>query len=125
MNIYPIVEHNVRLKLGQKLTSQTDRQADHLRFDMTGQRDGGDAGGNIYILSLFKDIPLTVTGTYAAEEYSPFDYKFYLSFDKGEGTLYQKRDGVKYPVKSFAGWGTVTILVHLIFYFNLQNNYIQ
>lgn len=125
MDINKAIEHKVRYILGQRLTSTTEH-ADHLRFNMGGQRDGENGlKNNIYILSLFKDIPVTVRGTYLHKAVSPFDFKYILTFHKGCGSLYiDTPNGGESGVFDFSGMGTVDIIIQMIIFFNLQKNYI-
>lgn len=125
MSIETTLEHNVRYILGQRLCGAVSNHANHLRFDMGGQRDGeGGLKNNIHILSLFKDIPVTVRGTYSFKIISPFDEDHILTFHKGTGILYtDSRNGGENCILEFGGFGTVDIIIRLIIYFNLQKSY--
>lgn len=125
MDIQATIEHNVRYILGQRLCGSGENRTNHKRFDMCGQRDGvGGLQNNIDIMALFKDIPVTVRGTYSFKKISPFDHKHILTFHKGTGMLYQDlEDGNEKCILEFGGWGTVDIIMGLIEYFNLRKNY--
>ena len=125
MDIKTSIEHNVRYILGQRLCGSHKTRAEHLRFNMSGQRDSENGlKGNIYLMNLFKDIPVPVRGTYSHKVVSPFDEKYILTFHKGCGILYMDGPGGgENGVLEFGGSGTVDIIIELIIYFNLQKKY--
>lgn len=124
MDIKTQIEHNVRYILGQRLTGPM-QHADHLRFNMGGQRDGENGlQNNISLMTLFKNIPVTVRGTYNYKIVSPFDEKYILTFHKGGGILYTDgKNGEENGILSFGGDGTIDIVIQLIMFFNLQKQY--
>lgn len=125
MDIQATIEHNVRYILGQRLCGPGQEHTNHERFNMGGQRDGENGlQNNIDIMCLFKDIPVTVRGTYGYKKISPFDKKHILTFHKGTGILYEDLgDGDEKCILEFGGHGTVDIIIQLIEFFNLRKNY--
>jgi hypothetical protein len=117
------IEHKIRYALGQRLTTFTaGKKPEHLRFEMAGDRD--DDTGYYMNLSVFGyfNFPLYLDLSYNNKNIviqKSFDHSFV--FHKGTGTLYKKGK----EVASFGGYGTIDILILLVYYFGDFDNFVK
>lgn len=119
------VEHKIRYALGQRLTTfdgLENTRPEHLRFDMSGDRDSNESYyHNLSIFKLF-NFPLYLDLSYNTENL-PINriYKHSFIFHKGTPTLCENGAGIH----DFAGDGTVDILILLTYFFGDFDNFIK
>lgn len=116
------IEHQIRYALGQRLKGSELKHTNHLRFNMSGERDSIDGFyHNISVLNLF-NFPIAMKPSYLDWGiYYANNFEYYLVFHKGAGTMYKKEDAVI----CFSGLGTVEIIIELCLYFNKYDNFIR
>lgn len=121
-------EYIVRRKLGQHLLSfddylsfkkersdDFDDKPNHLRLNMTGQRDSD--GGIYQNQAIFKmfNLPITIKWSNYEYDYDSNDFGNLFIFHKGTPTLFQRMEyGGVVEIATYNGYGTVDILVDLI-----------
>lgn len=114
-----LIELYVRIKLGQKLSqfNYERHNQEHLRFDMTGNRDGDDGHNeNKKIWNLFSDVLDTLDIKKSYNERTISSYPYVFVFHKGGGYLYKTKFDGSYdePIEEYYTYGTVDIITDLI-----------
>jgi hypothetical protein len=117
------VEHQIRYALGQRLKGSDLKHTNHLRFNMSGERDSIDGFyNNLNLLNLF-NFPVTLIPSYSHWDINYYkNYKFGIVFHKGVGSLIDNNEDC---ILDFNGLGTVDIIIELVLFFNNFDNFIK
>jgi len=123
-----IVEAFVRKTLGQDLSKEylPDEQPEHLRFDMSGNRDSNEGDiANEKIWALFEKLNYHLDIRSSYNDDRPASADFVFTFHKGHGYLYRvdEKSGKwrNNLVESYGGIGTVEILTDLLLRFSINS----
>jgi hypothetical protein len=117
------IEHEIRYALGQRLTTlNLGKEANHLRFEMGGDRDSDtDYYMNLSVFSYF-NFPLYLDLIYNKNKIPiKKNHVHSFVFNKGNGDLLKHGE----IVHSFGGYGTIDILIWLVYYFGDFDNFVK